>query len=65
MCTSNCYQNKVIKTVIVFKVYPDEGNKLKGVLHHVYSTLEAYFERTFDPLDWDDWEKATLYGLRM
>ncbi|CAL8070492.1 unnamed protein product [Orchesella dallaii] len=47
------------------QIYPDEGNKLKGVLPHLYSTIDAYFERVFDDLNWDDWEKATLFGLRM
>lgn len=55
----------LIQFYIVFQTYADEGHSLEGVVTHLYKTMEAYFDETFDLTD-EEYERQYkgLFGFR-
>lgn len=50
--------------VVRLQVYPDEGHRLRGVLGHLYKTLEDFFQDAFGPADRDEWDPAGFFAFR-
>ena len=63
---SMTFARALIGKDVVFRqmVYPDEGHQLRGVLGHVYRTMEEFFKDVFEPVDRDEWDPTGFFAFR-
>lgn len=46
------------------QIYTDEEHQLKGVLYHLYKTVEWFLDESFGPLESSDWEPTGFFAFK-
>lgn len=46
------------------QIYTDEEHQLKGVLYHLYKTIEWFLDESFGPLESSDWEPTGFFAFK-
>lgn len=46
------------------QIYTDEEHNLRGVLYHLYKTVEWFLDESFGPLESSDWEPTGFFSFK-